>query len=177
MLRPYAGSNTEAFFAGTEPVVPQLSTVGAPAREVAVDPKRIADRIVGIIADGRMTPAIIDAVAFWVASMVRGTEAEKSMMRFANSVRSSIKESRRAEKSGVPSVVLEAAQPRSEAFQAAERLSRALAGDPDAMYEMGLSRWHKGDRDGARAWMQQAHHGGSHQASKALKKIDRVGGP
>ena len=49
-------------------------------------PSAIADKIVGWIADGRMTYPLIESVGYWIAQYSAGSEAESKLLTFAHSI-------------------------------------------------------------------------------------------
>lgn len=51
-----------------------------------MNPESIAQRIVGMIADGRMTYPIIECVGFWIAHYTAGSEAEHRLLTLAHSI-------------------------------------------------------------------------------------------
>ena len=48
--------------------------------------ERIADKIVGMIADGRITYPLIEFVGFWIAHKTARTDAEYKLLTFAHSI-------------------------------------------------------------------------------------------
>jgi len=55
-------------------------------------PAVIADRIVGMIADGRMTYPLIESVGYWIAQYSAGSEGEPKLLTFAHSIVQNIEE-------------------------------------------------------------------------------------
>lgn len=51
-----------------------------------MDPERIADKIIGFIADGRVTYALIETVGYWIARKTARTDAEHKLLTLANSI-------------------------------------------------------------------------------------------
>lgn len=57
-----------------------------------LSPSTIADRIVGWIADGRMTYPLIESVGYWIAQYSAGSESEAKLLTFAHSIIENIKD-------------------------------------------------------------------------------------
>ena len=55
-------------------------------------PSAIADRIVGWIADGRMTYPLVESVGYWIAQYSAGSEAESKILALAHSIIENIKD-------------------------------------------------------------------------------------
>ena len=54
--------------------------------------EKVANKIVGLIADGRMSIDLVQSVGYWIAQYSAGSEAEHKMLAFAHSVIDSIRE-------------------------------------------------------------------------------------
>lgn len=58
-----------------------------------MNPERIAYKIVGMIADGRLTYPLIEAVGYWIAQYSAGTgDGESKILTFAESIITNIRE-------------------------------------------------------------------------------------
>lgn len=56
--------------------------------------EKAADKIVNLIADGRMDEPMIQSVAFWIAHYTVGTETENRMLTLASAIQDNIREVR-----------------------------------------------------------------------------------
>jgi hypothetical protein len=54
--------------------------------------EKIADKIVSLIADGRITYPMIEMIGFWVSVFVVNTEAESKILTFCHSIIQNVKE-------------------------------------------------------------------------------------
>lgn len=54
--------------------------------------EKIADLIVGKIADGRVSYPLVENIGYWVAHKVFSTEAEYKLLTFAHSIIENLKE-------------------------------------------------------------------------------------
>ena len=54
--------------------------------------EKIADKIVSLIADGRITYPMIEMIGYWVSVHVTDTEAESKILTFCHSVIQNVKE-------------------------------------------------------------------------------------
>lgn len=52
----------------------------------------IAQKIVGMIADGRMTYPLIECVGYWIAQYTAGSEAEHKLLTLAHSIIENIRD-------------------------------------------------------------------------------------
>lgn len=57
-----------------------------------MNPKSMAEKIVGMISDGRMTYPLIEALGFYVAMFICNTESESKVLAFCHSVIENVKE-------------------------------------------------------------------------------------
>lgn len=54
--------------------------------------EKVADKIVSLIADGRITYPMIEMIGFWVSVFVVNTEAEYKILTFCHSIIQNVKE-------------------------------------------------------------------------------------
>lgn len=54
--------------------------------------ERIASKIVGMVADGRVSYPLVENIGYWVAHKVIDTEAEYKLLAFADSIIHHLKE-------------------------------------------------------------------------------------